>query len=275
MPGFGRLMLDAIFSATTAGAGRRARPATGYVLSTSRSTSSTRCSTRASASRGRACAVSSTSTSSRSAAISMPRRAAPAELLRRAVSRAARSAVAGAASSRARLRARRDLLAPLIAPYDPAATDFSAVLAHPSPAALLGADELGRDVFSRISAARARRSRRACSRRSSRSCSPCRSACWPATTAAGSDAGHRARDRRPARVPVPVVAVGLAAILGPSLRNATIALGIGAAPAVDPRRARRGARAARGGLRPRRGRERRRRPAILVAPRAPEHGRRR
>ncbi|MEA2133445.1 MAG: peptide/nickel transport system permease protein, partial [Solirubrobacteraceae bacterium] len=42
------------------------------------------------------------------------------------------------------------LLAPVIAPYDPGATDFAAPLAGPSGAHLLGADELGRDTFSRI-----------------------------------------------------------------------------------------------------------------------------
>ncbi len=40
--------------------------------------------------------------------------------------------------------------AQLIAPFDPDAPDFAAVLAPPSLAHLLGTDELGRDVFSRI-----------------------------------------------------------------------------------------------------------------------------
>ena len=42
------------------------------------------------------------------------------------------------------------LLAPWIAPYDPAAYDLDAVLMPPSPAHLLGTDDLGRDVFSRL-----------------------------------------------------------------------------------------------------------------------------
>src|SRR6185295_18518895 len=47
------------------------------------------------------------------------------------------------------------ILAPYIAPYTPRATDFPAVLAEHGPAPpswdhLLGTDELGRDVFSRL-----------------------------------------------------------------------------------------------------------------------------
>ena len=59
--------------------------------------------------------------------------------------------------------------------------------------------------------------------------------------------------------PFLIVAVGLAAILGASLRNATIALCLGAIPGLIRVVARRGARVARGGLRPRRDRERRER----------------
>ena len=61
--------------------------------------------------------------------------------------------------------------------------------------------------------------------------------------------------------PFLILAVGLAAILGPSLLNATLALGIAAVPAARAHRPRRDARAARGGLRARRGRERRQRRA--------------
>ncbi len=42
------------------------------------------------------------------------------------------------------------LFAPLIAPYSAAHTDFNHILAHPSSQHLLGTDELGRDVFSRL-----------------------------------------------------------------------------------------------------------------------------
>ena len=42
------------------------------------------------------------------------------------------------------------LTAPLIAPYDPLAIDFSAMLAAPSATHWLGTDSFGRDVLSRI-----------------------------------------------------------------------------------------------------------------------------
>jgi len=42
------------------------------------------------------------------------------------------------------------LLAPVIAPYDPAAGDFTATLQPPSSAHWMGTDEQGRDIFSRV-----------------------------------------------------------------------------------------------------------------------------
>lgn len=42
------------------------------------------------------------------------------------------------------------LLAPLIAPYDPAGVDYEAILSPPNRAHWLGTDEIGRDVLSRI-----------------------------------------------------------------------------------------------------------------------------
>lgn len=42
------------------------------------------------------------------------------------------------------------IAAPLIAPYDPLATDWGAILQPPSMAHLLGTDDLGRDVLSRV-----------------------------------------------------------------------------------------------------------------------------
>lgn len=41
------------------------------------------------------------------------------------------------------------LLAPLISPYDPIATDYGAALQPPGPAHLFGTDNFGRDVFTR------------------------------------------------------------------------------------------------------------------------------
>ena len=71
--------------------------------------------------------------------------------------------------------------------YDPLATSWSAVRAAPSAAYWFGADELGRDVLSRDRlghAGLAARRRRVGDDRRSRSA--CRSACSPATSAAGS-----------------------------------------------------------------------------------------
>src|SRR5262245_56738740 len=42
------------------------------------------------------------------------------------------------------------LAAPLLAPYDPEAVDFGAMLARPSAAHWLGTDSFGRDVLSRL-----------------------------------------------------------------------------------------------------------------------------
>jgi peptide/nickel transport system permease protein len=121
-------------------------------------------------------------------------------------------------------------LAPWIAPYHPDTSDYTAVLHHSSREHLLGTDELGRDVFSRL--------------------------VWGARASIiagvlatmlamliavplGLIAGYYRGWIDPviARVtdvllafPFLILAVGLAAIFGPSLRNATIALGIAAVP---------------------------------------------
>ena len=122
--------------------------------------------------------------------------------------------------------------APWLAPYSPSATDFNSLIAPPSSAHLLGTDSLGRDVLSRI--------------------------IWGARVSIlagfvatmialiiavpiGLVAGYYRGwvDTVVARVtdvllafPFLILAVGLAAILGPSLLNATLALGIGAAPGL-------------------------------------------
>jgi peptide/nickel transport system permease protein len=122
------------------------------------------------------------------------------------------------------------LFAGWVAPYSPSETDFDAVLASPSREHLLGTDDLGRDTLSRIIwGARASIQ-----------------AGFFATVLAmviavpiGLVAGYyRGRlDTVIARVtdvllafPFLILAVGLAAILGPSLLNATLALGIAAVP---------------------------------------------
>jgi peptide/nickel transport system permease protein len=122
------------------------------------------------------------------------------------------------------------VLARWVAPYAPETTDFDALLAGPSREHLLGTDDLGRDTLSRIIwGARASIQ-----------------AGFFATVIAmaiavpiGLIAGYyRGRiDTVIARItdvllafPFLILAVGLAAIFGPSLLNATLALGIAAVP---------------------------------------------
>ena len=123
-------------------------------------------------------------------------------------------------------------LAPIVAPYSAGATDFNSLLSHSSSKHLLGTDELGRDDLSRlIWGARASMQ-----------------AGFLATVLAmivavpiGMAAGYYRGwiDTVIARLtdvllafPFIIVAVGLAAILGPSLTNATIALGVAAMPGL-------------------------------------------
>jgi peptide/nickel transport system permease protein len=122
------------------------------------------------------------------------------------------------------------VFAPWIAQYKASATDFNAVLAHPSSKHVFGTDFLGRDELSRVIwGARASMQ-----------------AGFFATVLAmliavpiGLVAGYYRGwvDTVIARLtdvllafPFLILAVGLAAILGPSLLNATLALGIGAMP---------------------------------------------
>ena len=124
------------------------------------------------------------------------------------------------------------ILAPVIAPYSASTTDFNALLAHSSRHHLLGTDELGRDVLSRILWGA-----RASIEAGVFSTFLAMAVAVPIGIIAGYYRGWI--DAVIARLtdvllafPVLIVAVGLAAILGPSLTNATIALGIGAAPAL-------------------------------------------
>lgn len=124
------------------------------------------------------------------------------------------------------------VFAPLISPADPNAPNFGTVLAGPSVHHLAGTDQLGRDVLSRLFYG-------------------ARSALLAgvlstllATVIAvpiGLAAGYyrRAVDAVVMRImdvalafPFLILAVGLAAILGPSLVNATLALGIAQIPVV-------------------------------------------
>jgi ABC-type dipeptide/oligopeptide/nickel transport system permease subunit len=124
------------------------------------------------------------------------------------------------------------VFAPWIAPYDVGDTDFNALLAPPSQEHLLGTDSLGHDVFSQIVWG---------SRASIQAGVFATLLAMAIAVPIGLVAGYYRGWIDPviARLtdvllafPFLIVAVGLAAILGPSLKNATIALALGAAPAL-------------------------------------------
>ena len=122
------------------------------------------------------------------------------------------------------------VFAPLIAPYDPMATSWSAVRKPPSWAHWLGTDEVGRDVLSPHHLGRPRLAQRRPGvgrhrRRHRRAARPAGGLC-------------RRLDRRllsrivdaMLAVPFLILAIALAAFLGPSLTNAMIAIGVTATP---------------------------------------------
>ena len=122
------------------------------------------------------------------------------------------------------------VFAPLIAPYDPVATSFAAVRKAPSAAHWFGTDEIGRDVLSRvIFGARASLLAGVVSVLISLSIGV------PVGLLAGYAGGtvdmliSRLTDALLA-CPFLILAIALAAFLGPSLRNAMIAIGISATP---------------------------------------------
>jgi len=122
------------------------------------------------------------------------------------------------------------ILSPVIAPYPPNASDFKAILSPPSPSHLFGTDELGRDVLSRIMWG-ARASMQAGVLATLLAVAVAvpigllsgyyRG--WPDTVVMRATDGLLA-------FPALIIAVGLAAILGPSLLNATLAIGIVQSP---------------------------------------------
>jgi peptide/nickel transport system permease protein len=125
------------------------------------------------------------------------------------------------------------VLAPIVAPYSASTTDFNSTLAPPfSHHHLLGTDELGRDQLSRIIWG---------SRASIQAGVFSTLLAIVIAVPIGIVAGYYRGWIDPviARLtdvllafPFLVLAVGLAAILGPSLTNATLALGIGAVPGL-------------------------------------------
>ena len=124
------------------------------------------------------------------------------------------------------------LFAPWLAPYPPGQVDFNSLLAPPSREHLLGTDALGRDELSRLIWGA-----RASLQAGVLATLLALIIAWPIGMVAGYYRGWI--DAVVARVtdvllafPFLILAVGLAAIFGPSLLNATLALGIGAAPAL-------------------------------------------
>ncbi|MFE6666292.1 ABC transporter permease [Streptomyces sp. NPDC057697] len=124
------------------------------------------------------------------------------------------------------------LLSPLLAPYDPARPDFDAALAEPGWSHWLGTDDLGRDQLSRVLVG------------VTASMQVGVLAVLLAFVIAvplGLVAGYYGRfaDTVVSRLtdtmlafPFLVLAVGLAAVLGPSLENATLAIGISQIPGI-------------------------------------------
>jgi peptide/nickel transport system permease protein len=124
------------------------------------------------------------------------------------------------------------VFAPLVAPYSPDATDFNAILQKPSWDHLLGTDELGRDILSRVIFGA-----RASIMAGVFATMLAMAVAVPVGLIAGYHGGWI--DHAISRVtdvllafPFLILAVGLAAILGPSLLNATIALAIAATPGL-------------------------------------------
>ena len=122
------------------------------------------------------------------------------------------------------------LLAPWIAPYDAAATSWSAVRKAPSAAHWMGTDELGRDVLSRVIFGA-----RASLAAGVLSVAIAMALGVPLGLVAGYVGGwtdsliSRFTDALLA-CPFLILAIALAAFLGPNLTNAMIAIGIAATP---------------------------------------------
>jgi peptide/nickel transport system permease protein len=151
---------------------------------------------------------------------------------RRALMRLRRRPLAVAGLVVATLFVLMALFAPLIAPYDPAATNFSAVLQPPSADHLMGTDDLGRDVFSRVVYG---------ARASLEAGVLATLLAMVIAVPLGLVAGYYRGWWDPVisrftdvvlAFPFLIVAVGMAAIFGPSLRNVVVALGVTAVPWV-------------------------------------------
>ena len=122
------------------------------------------------------------------------------------------------------------VFAPLLAPYDPIATSWTAIRKAPSLAHWMGTDENGRDVFSRVVFGT-----RASMLAGVVSVAIAAGIGVPAGLLAGFAGGwtdallSRAVDAMLA-CPFLILAIALAAFLGPDLTNAMIAIGVSTAP---------------------------------------------
>jgi ABC-type dipeptide/oligopeptide/nickel transport system permease subunit len=124
------------------------------------------------------------------------------------------------------------VFAPLVAPYSPSAADLNAPLAHPSSQHLLGTDDLGRDVLSRLIWGA-----RASMQVGFLSTVLAMLIAVPLGLLGGYYRGWPdAVIARTADIllafPFLILAIALAAILGPSLTTSTLALGIAAVPGL-------------------------------------------
>jgi peptide/nickel transport system permease protein len=118
------------------------------------------------------------------------------------------------------------IAAPIVAPYSPAANDFNAILSPPTGVHPFGTDELGRDILSRVIWG---------ARASMQAGVLATLLAVVVAVPIGLLAGYyrgildtivmRITDALLA-FPFLIIAVGLAAILGPSLQNATLAIGV-------------------------------------------------
>lgn len=122
------------------------------------------------------------------------------------------------------------VFAPLITPFDPAAQDYTAIRQSPNAIHWFGTDELGRDMFSRIIY-----DARASLLVGAVSIAIAIAIGVPLGLAAGYVGGwvdmgiSRVADAMLA-IPFLILAISLAAFLGPSLTNSMIAIGVTAAP---------------------------------------------
>jgi peptide/nickel transport system permease protein len=149
---------------------------------------------------------------------------------RRTLRRLGRRPMAVAGMAVATLFVLAAIFAPLVAPYDPAATDFSHVLEGPSASHIMGTDDLGRDAFSRIVFG---------ARASLEAGVLATLLAMVVAVPLGLVAGYYRGWWDPviSRVtdvvlafPFVIIAVGMAAIFGPSLRNVVVAAGVTAIP---------------------------------------------